>query len=179
MSATPVAIATFGPGILTLKRVDIANQGPVNVGKAQSFSISLKGTSKELYGQNQLPDLAARSTVKASGKIVAARLSGLAMNAAFWGQSFQTGGFQWNINEAFSVPGTGPFTYQTTNHTTFDQDLGVVYAATGQPLALVTSLTAIGQYTINPATGTYTFFSGDANAALLVTYTSTTTSGQS
>lgn len=178
MTASPSPIALFGPGILMVKRVDIANQTPINIGKAQEFSLSLKGTTKELYGQNQLPDLVARSTIKATGKIKAARLSALACNAVFWGQNFTSGGFDWNIGEAFSVPGSSTYTYQTTNHATFEQDLGVVYAATGQPLVIVPSLTAAGQYTVDPATGIYTFDAADAGAALLVTYTSTLTTGQ-
>lgn len=177
MTASPTAIATFGPGILMVKRIDIPNQTPINIGKAQEFSLDLKGTSKELYGQNQLPDLVARSTVKASGKIKAARLSALACNAAFWGQTLTPGGFQWNIGEAFSVPASTPFIYQTTNHTTFDQDLGVVYAATGQPLVLVASGPTIGQY--SEASGTYTFAAADEGVAMLVNYTSTVTTGQS
>lgn len=178
MTASAAPIALFGPGILCVRRLDIANQGSINVGKVQEFSISLKGTNKELYGQNQLPDLVARSTVKATGKFKAARLSGLALNAAFFGQSFQSGGFEWNINEAFSVPATpGPYTYQVTNHTTFDQDLGVTYAATGQPLVMVAASPTVGQY--SQSGGTYTFAAADQGVAMLVTYTSTTTSGQS
>lgn len=177
MTATAQPIALFGPGILCVRRIDIANQGSVNIGKAQEFSINLKASSKELYGQNQLPDLVARSTVKATGKIKAARLSALAMNAAFFGQSFQSGGYSWNINEAAAVPGTGPYTYQTTNHTTFEQDLGVTFAATGQPLVLVASGPTTGQY--SQSAGTYTFAAADTGLGVLITYTSTTTGGQS
>lgn len=177
MTATAQPIALFGPGILCVRRIDIANQGSVNIGKAQEFSISLKGTSKELYGQNQLPDLVARSTIKATGKLKAARLSALAMNAAFFGQSLQSGGFQWNVNEAAAVPGTGPYTYQTTNHATFDQDLGVTYAATGQPLVMVASGPAAGQY--SQSAGTYTFAAADTGLGMLITYTSTVAGGQS
>ena len=177
MTATAAPIALFGPGILCVKRLDIANQGAVNVGKAQEFSISLKGTSKELYGQNQLPDLVARSTIKATGKFKSARLSALAMNAAFFGQTFQTGGFQWNVNEAHSVPAVSTYTVTVTNSATFDQDLGVTYAATGQPFILVASGPAIGQYSVSA--GVYTFAAADASAPVLITYSSTVTSGQS
>lgn len=177
MTASAAPIALFGPGILCVRRIDIANQGSINVGKAQEFSISLKGTSKELYGQNQLPDLVARSTIKATGKFKAARLSGLAMNAAFFGQTFQTGGYQWNVNEAHSVPATSTYTITTTNSATFDQDLGVTYAATGQPFVMVASGPTVGQY--SEAAGVYTFAAADASVAVLITYSSTVTSGQS
>jgi hypothetical protein len=175
MAASPTAIATFGPGILMVKRIDIANQTPINIGKAQEFSLDLKGTSKELYGQNQLPDLVARSTVKASGKIKSARLSAIACNAVFWGQTLTSGGFQWNTGEPDTPVST---TYQVTNHATFDQDLGVLYAATGQPLTLVAAGPTIGQYSVNPSTGTYTLAAADEGTPLLFNYTSTVTSGQ-
>ncbi len=177
MTATAQPIALFGPGILCVRRIDIANQGSINIGKAQEFSIELKGTSKELYGQNQLPDLVARSTVKASGKIKAARLSALAMNAAFFGQTLNTGGYSWNVNEAHSVPASSAYTITTTNSATFDQDLGVTYALTGQPFVLVASGPTVGQYSVSA--GVYTFAAADASAAVLITYTSTATSGQS
>ena len=59
----------------------------------------------------------------------------------------------------------------------FVADLGVAYAATGTMLTLVASAPAVGQYTVNSGTGVYTFSAGDANAALLFTYSYTTTAG--
>lgn len=175
MAASPQAIATFGPGILMVTRIDIANQTPINIGKAQEFSLNFKGSSKELFGQNQMPDLVARSTVKVSGKMKSARLSGIATNSVFFGGTLASGGFQWNIGEA-NTPVTT--TYQVTNHTTFDQDLGVVYAATGQPLIKVASAPTVGQYSVNTGTGTYTINVTDENNPLLFNYTSTVATGQ-
>ncbi len=177
MTATAQPIALFGPGILCVRRIDIPNQGSINIGKAQEFSINLKASSKELYGQNQLPDLVARGTIKATGKIKAARLSALAMNAAFFGQTLVSGGFSWNINEAHNVAAATPFIITATNSETFDQDLGVTYALTGQPLVLVASAPAVGQYSV--AAGVYTFAAADEGVAMLITYTSTATGGQS
>jgi hypothetical protein len=177
MTATAQPIALFGPGILCVRRIDIANQGSVNIGKAQEFSINLKGTTKDLYGQNQLPDLSARSTVKATGKIKAARLSALAMNAAFFGQTLTSGGYQWNVNEVGTIPTpSGPYTVTVTNSATFDQDLGVTFAATGQPLVMVASGPTTGQY--SEASGVYTFAAADAGLGVLITYTSTAATGQ-
>jgi len=171
MTATAQPIALFGPGILCVRRIDIANQGSINIGKAQEFSINLKASSKELYGQNQLPDLVARGTIKASGKIKAARLSALAMNAAFFGQTLNSGGYQWNVNEAHNIPAVSTYTITVTNSATFDQDLGVTYAATGQPFVLVASGPTVGQYSVSA--GVYTFAAADEGVAVLITYTST------
>jgi hypothetical protein len=168
----------FGPGVLVVTRTDVANSTPVNVGYANTFNVQFQGSIKELYGQNQLPLDAARGTIKVTGKITAACLSGIAWNNCFFGDTFTSGGIQWNLNEAHSVPGTTPFTVTATNGATFDQDLGVTYAVTGLPFTKVASVSAIGQYSVNTSTGVYTFYSGDASAAILLTYTSTVTGGQ-
>jgi hypothetical protein len=86
-----VPMAIFGPGTLYITRNDIAGQTPVNIGYAQEFSYDESAESKELYGQNQYPLVIARGTIKASGKMKAATVSGLALNAVFNGASFAGG----------------------------------------------------------------------------------------
>jgi hypothetical protein len=61
-----------------------------------------------------------------------------------------------------------------TNSATWVLDLGVIYTATGIPLTQVASLTATGQYTYSA--GVYTFYSGDASAAVQISYTYTSSS---
>jgi hypothetical protein len=82
------------------------------------------------------------------------------------------------LNEAGTVPGSSAYTIQVANHATFVADLGVAYAATGTMLTPVASSPSTGQYTVSSG-GVYTFSAGDANAALLFTYTYTTTGGTS
>ena len=171
-------IDAFGPGILVATRTDIANATPYNIGNAQEFSFDFKANVKELFGQNQLPLDVARGTVKVSGKIKAALISGYAWNTLFFGANFQSGGWKWNPSEAQSVPGSSTYTITPTNAATFEADLGVVYAASGLPLTRVASVAAIGQYSVNTSTGVYTFYSADASAAVLISYTSTVTTGQ-
>lgn len=162
----------FGPGIIRITRTDVANSTPIDLGNAQGLSIDFSGSIKELFGQNQYPIDAARGTVKVSGKMSAALVSGLAWNSVFFGASFTSGGFKWNPGEAAVVPGT-PFQVTVSNSATFDQDLGVINAATGLPFTKVASAPAAGQYSV--AAGVYTFASGDTGAAVLITYTSTVT----
>src|SRR5215831_15659082 len=103
--ATP--LAAFGPGILIAQRTDIAVPAAVNVGFVQELNIDLSGTTKQLFGQNQFPLVAARGTIKATGKFKAAVLSGLAWNAMFFGQSaFSTGSVQWNVGSTFTTSTT-------------------------------------------------------------------------
>lgn len=162
----------FGPGIAIVTRVDIATSTPVNIGFAQGLSLDFSATIKELFGQNQYPIDAARGTVKITGKMSAATISGLAWNAAFFGAGFTSGGFKWNPGEAGVVPGT-PFQVTVANSATFDQDLGVINATTGLPFTKVASAPAAGQYSV--AAGVYTFNTGDTGAAVLISYTSTVT----
>jgi hypothetical protein len=99
-----VPLAVFGPGSLYITRNDIPNQTPVNIGYAQEFSYDEAAETKELYGQNQYPLVIARGTIKATGKAKAATVSGLAINAAFNGQTFQAGQLLMALAEPQTVP---------------------------------------------------------------------------
>ena len=74
-------MAVFGPGSLYVTRNDIPNQTPVNIGYANEFSYDESADTKDLYGQNQYALVIARGTIKATGKMKAAVVSGLALNA--------------------------------------------------------------------------------------------------
>ena len=190
--ATPLAV--FGPGILILTRTDITNGTPINVGFAQEFSIDLAGTSKQLYGQNQFPLVVARSTIKATGKFKSAVMSGIALNNAFIGQSLSTasGQIAWSVGSTYSLStgsGTSTSALQVGSSLTFDADLGVTYVNTGLPMQRVSTGNegSSGKYSVgSTAPGLYAFGSADTSSLtagttqpIKVTYTSTTTVGQS
>ncbi len=151
----------FGPGILWVTRTDVANSPPVNVGFCNESSTDLSFEPKELYGQNQFALLSARGTAKSTGKIKAATLSGQALNSLLIGGTW-TSGTQYDAitTAATAIPVT-PFTITPVapSSGTFDTDLGVVNAATGEPLTLVTATPTAGQY--SHAAGVYTFSSAD------------------
>lgn len=174
--------AAFGPGILIARRLDIANGPNINIGYANEFSFDLAGNTKQLFGQNQYALVAARGTVKSTGKFKAAVISGIALNAVFFAGSLASGGDQWVIDEAATVPAaSGPYTVTVAGAATFVADLGMRYTATGLPLQRVTAGSeVVGKYSVNEATGVYTFAAADASAALLITYEKQLTgSGQS
>lgn len=179
-----MSIAAFGPGILIATRTDIANAPAVNVGYCNEFSLDTAATNKELFGQNKFPLVVAQGTVKVSGKFKPATISGIAWNNTMFGQSFTSGGFTWNIDEAHSVPApAGPYTVLVTDSATFDVDLGVRYAANLLPLQRVAAGSeAAGKYSVvqsGGGKGTYTFAVADASVNLLFTYTKTVAGGQS
>lgn len=168
---------SFGSGVLIGTRTDIANATPINFGLVQEVQLDLQFTAKELYGQYQFPVAIARGQGKASGKAKMARVSGLAFNNLFFGASLIAGQLATAFGEAQSVPASTPFTVSVTNAGQWQDDCGVVYAASGLPLAKVASAAAAGQYSV--AAGVYTFNSADAGASVLISYTYTVTgSGQ-
>ena len=168
---------SFGSGVLIGTRTDIANATPINFGLVQEVQLDLQFTAKELYGQYQFPVAIARGQGKASGKAKMARVSGLAFNNLFFGASLISGQLATAFGEAQSVPASTPFTVSGANAGQWQDDCGVVYAASGLPLAKVGSTPAAGQYSV--AAGVYTFNSADASAAVLISYTyNVTGSGQ-
>lgn len=172
-------VAVFGPGSLYVTRNDIANQTPINIGYIQEFTYDEAGETKELYGENQYPLVIARGTIKATGKMKAAMVSGIALAAVFSGQALVAGQLTMARGEAHTIPAT-PFqvTIAPPNSGVFDTDLGVIFAVTGLPLALVASGPTTGQYSVNPGTGVYTFAAADTLLGVKITYAYTQTGGE-
>ena len=183
--ASPIAV--FGPGILIMTRTDLTPGVAINVGDVQEFSIEAAGTTKQLYGQYQVPLVAARGTIKLTGKFKSALVSGIAVNSLFWGGTLSTTAnvLAWNIDSTYTTSTTAT-TLQVGSSLTFDADLGIKYAANGLPLQRVsTGLEATGKYSVTgggiqgTTTGLYNFAAGDQGVAIKVTYTNTGAAGQS
>jgi hypothetical protein len=174
-----MAFAAFGPGILIATRTDLTTPVAINVGFVQEFSLDLAGNTKELYGQNQYPLVAARSTIKATGKFKNAEISGLAWNNAFFGQptpspnGFTSGGLTWNIDSTYSIGSTTALTTTVLNSSLFDADLGVFYSTKNLPMQRVAAgAEAAGKYSVS-AVGVYTFNASDTLLQIKITYTTT------
>jgi hypothetical protein len=107
--------------------------------------------------------LVARGTGKCTGKIKAAVVSAQVLNTVLFGAGgtlTPTEQYDFSITAATPVPVT-PFMITPTvpSSGTFDKDLGVINAATGEPLTLVSSAPAAGQYSVTA--GVYLFSSAD------------------
>lgn len=166
----------FGSGVL-IATPSAANATPVQFGALQDVTLDISFSSKQLFGQYQFPIALARGEGKISGKAKFANIDGPLFNSCFFGQTLNAGQKLWAYNEAGAVPSSSPYTYSTANAANFDADLGIVYAASGLALVKVASAPAVGQYSV--AAGVYTFNSGDAGKAILVSYSYTQTSGGS
>lgn len=164
---------SFGSGILLAKPL-VANGQPIAFGALQDVTLELSGTTKTLFGQNQFPIAAARGEIKISGKAKVGQIAGPIYSSLFFsGASTSVGTTSIAYGEAHSVPASTPWQVTVTNGATFVEDMGVVYANTGVPLTPVASGPTQGQYSVNTATGVYTFATADASAAVAISYTYT------
>jgi hypothetical protein len=168
---------SFGSGALWGERTDATGSGigPRQFGVLQDIQIDFDWTDKELYGQLQFPVAIARGQGKISGKAKFAQILGLLYSDLFFGSAASTGQFAISELEAAIVPAVTPYTVPVANASSYNDDLGVVYAATGKRFNRVTTPSAAGQYSVNFASGIYTFAAADANAAVLISYTYNTT----
>lgn len=160
--------ALFGPGVAICTRTDSGDKTPFNIGYVNELSMDWSFDTKQLVGQYQFPLLVARGTAKTSGKMKAATASGRALNTFLYGGTW-TAGTQYGLTQtgATAIPAT-PFEITPTipNTGTWNGDCGVVNAATGEPLTLVASGPAAGQYSV--AAGVYTFSSADQVSGISV-----------
>lgn len=162
----------FGVGTLVTTRTDISNATPTKFGVIQDVEIDFAFTNKDLIGQNQFPVDVARAAGKITGKAKTAQFNARALNDTFFGQTLNiASGVLFANNEAHSVPGTSAYTVTVTNAATFVADQGVSYSSSGLPLVVVASGPTLGQYSVNPATGVYTFAAADEGVAMLFNYT--------
>ena len=153
-----------------------ANPTPQRLATLQEFSIEFAGDIKELFGENQFPEVVAVGKRKITGKMKIGRWNTSILNQVLFSGTLTTGSMEIvNVNEQATVPGT-PYQITTTNHSTYLEDLGVHYP-NGNPFQLVSALTGVQQYQVNTGTGIYTFDSAETGNVVQIDYLSSLTSG--
>jgi len=149
-----------------------ANSTPFKFGKLQDVSIDITQTVKELHGQSKFAVDIRQGQAKLTGKAKMAELNGRMVNNLFFGESLSTGILMPAVAEVGTVT-AGSVT--VANAATYDTDLGVINAATGQQLTKVASTPATGQYSV--AAGVYTFATVDNGINVQIDYLYTAASG--
>ncbi len=157
----------FGSGVL-IATPTASNSTPVQFGALQDVSIDFSFSTKQLFGQYQFPVAVGRGEGKIAGKAKFANIDGAALNAIFFGLSESSGQKLWSYNEGGAVGTAAPYAVSVANSANFDEDLGATYASSGLSLVKVASNPSVGQYSVEA--GVYTFSSGDAGRAVLLTY---------
>jgi hypothetical protein len=163
---------SFGPGAMWAERTDVTGSGigPRRFGLLQDVDLTVAFTSKELYGQNQFPAALARGQGKVTGKSKLARINVRLYSDIFFGLTAASGKQTASQDEAATIPATPIFAITVANASNFVDDLGVAYASNGDPFNRVTTPANAGEYTVNLATGVYTFASPDQNQAVRISY---------
>lgn len=168
---------SFGSGYVYGIPLTGTNLTPVLLGTLQECSYDISSSTKELYGQYQFAAAIGRGPAKFSGKAKMGSFSAETWNTFFFGPGATglatpttTGGIQ-TVNKENGTPTSHSYQFANSGSGAFDVDLGVVYGpgaaanVQGQALTKVASGPVAGQYSVNAATGTWSFASGDTNAS--------------
>jgi len=167
----------FGSGVLIGTQLNVPTPTPINFGLVQKVSVDTSVSVKELYGQYAFPVAVGSGTRKVTCKASLARFSAQALGRLWYNQIPSLGSKVVAFAEPHTIPAASPYTVTVTNGgANFVADQGVTYASTGNPLIAVAASPATGQYSVNAATGVYTFAAGDQGANVLITYSYTATS---
>jgi hypothetical protein len=141
--------------------------------------VTFDGKLEKLMGQNRNPDDVAPSDEDVKFKLSAGRI-GLDLFNTMFGETITTGSTPLPIvDEGPTAIPTTPFQITVVKAANFTEDLGVLNAVTLQPMQLVSSSPTAGQYSVNPATGVYTFSSADnvSGISVKISYLYTPASG--
>ena len=148
--------------------------GPQKFGVIQDVSVDIDQKLVELRGQLKFPNDVAPGDMSIKGKAAFGQIEVETYNALFFANTITyASAVVFVPNEAQTVPASSVYTITVNHPTTFGEDYGVNYAVSGAALQQVVSVTAVGQYSVNTGTGMYTFFSADASAAVVISYTYT------
>lgn len=167
MSTTMIS---FGSGkIITVPKTladgsSIATPTPIEIGELQEASVDFSVDVKELRAGKRYPIAVGQAGGKIDIKAKTALINGDALGSLFLGKSATTGIKGVQLDDPYTIPATpGPYTVTIAppSSGTFVTDLGVVNATTGVQFTRVTSSPAAGEYSLNAATGVYTFASAD------------------
>lgn len=154
----------------------------------QSAELDLSQKIVKAMGQNKGPDDAFPSDTDYKGKCGFLQISPDIFNALMFGDTVATGYTPViAAPEQHTVPAVSTYTITITPPASgvFAKDLGVQYltnpsgfSAAANLEVQTAALTAAGQYQVNNSTGIYTFYSADASALVLISYSYTVTTGR-
>lgn len=164
----------FGTGLLTFTPAG-SNPTPLQCGVLKDVTLDLDQTIKELRGQYKFPVDLTQAESKIAGKAKFAQIFGAVLTNILSGATQTTGSTAGAQNEVATIPGT-PYAVTVAQAATFVEDLGVIDVNTGLRLVRVASSPATGQYSV--AAGVYTFAAADTGHVVWISYSYTTTAGQ-
>jgi hypothetical protein len=170
---------TFGSGKLIAVPTNladgsiIANPTPVILGTMQDISVDMSVEIKTLYGAKRFPIAAGQGKGKIEVKAKTAEIDGNVLGSLYLGKNADAGIKAAVFDSAANIPASGgPYTLtiDPPGSGAFVADLGVVFTATGVQLERVANAPVTGQYSVNVATGVYTFAAADESEGVAISY---------
>lgn len=146
----------FGAGMMiAIPKKEIAT--PRILGTMQEVSVDFSGSNKELFGQYQFAEAAARGQQKVTCKAKFAKINADTYNDLYFNEEVQPGQTLAIFNKEFVVDKTA-FTVAPTfaANTAFLENLGVMNYA-GKTLTRVKDTPGEDEYALDEKTGKYTF----------------------
>lgn len=167
----------FGAGnmyvtqLLDASGAAVANPTPYPLMVLQEGTIDETSDLKELYGQNQRAVAVGRGKTKTTVKVKPARIFAGVWNAIYYGTTLNTGLLTAFTDTTGQTIPTTPFqiTIAPPSSGTYSADLGVIDSS-GNPMQRVASAPATGQYSVNVATGVYTFAAADTGKTVFINF---------
>lgn len=171
---------SFGAGVLwgtpmqDALGATIAAPTPRMFGTMQNSEVDFKFELKELFGEKQFAVAVGRGKGSVTGKASFADLKMGMLEDLVFGQASTAGLVAVNY-DTVGTTAAATVTVTPPSSGTFDADLGVVRASDGRVFKRVSSAPAAsGEYSVNAATGTYTFHTSDVGQKLYINFRYTT-----
>lgn len=165
---------SFSAGFLALKPQG-TNQTPVMIGGLSDVKIKLSQKKIPLPGGTVFPEDFAAGPGEGTGSCKFRSWGSGTFAAVISGATTATGEKRGVFEEQATIP-TTPFQVTVANGATFFEDLGVYNVNTGLYMLRVASAPATGQYSVNDATGLYTFAAADTGNVVRISYSYTSAS---
>jgi hypothetical protein len=169
-----MAMYPFAAGTLFGFRTDQTVNQAHKFGTLQEVEVDFDASVKELFGQYQFPVDTARGSAKITGKAKIAGVQGLLFADLFFNVSTAAGQVATSQSASTGLPETQTVTAGVANptfKTTFSQDLGVIYNATGVPLQRVAGGAEVaGQSYSIDGSNVYHFNTGDNGLVVQLNY---------
>jgi hypothetical protein len=160
-----MAIRNYGAG--TLFAIPIGGGTPIKFGILQDVTVSIKRTSKKLFGRGSFPNAIGSGQGECMLKAKTGRIQA-SIIALLLATSAGTGNTAIAQDEIGAIPGSTAYTVTVASSATWVQDLGVKFATGGVELQQVASAPAAGQYSV--AAGVYTFNVADKSKNVKISY---------
>jgi len=162
----------------TKPRGGATDQTPLRLGTLKNVTIDV--TLEHNYPGTQLETKIqpARAGVSIACSAALGSFSGRAISQIWFGQNVESGNYKVVRDEEHTIPSTpGPYTVTVTSPGTYDDDLGVVNAATSANYALnATAPAAAGEYA--RSANVYTFHADDAGKTVAISHLYTLATGK-